>query len=82
MTDTLGIDLHQTECTYQGYCSGTCPKCKQEEEKLNRALLGGAAAVLGMSLSLTACNNISGDINIEESTYISDDITGDIEINN
>ena len=29
------IDLKQEECTYKGECSGTCPKCKQEEEILN-----------------------------------------------
>lgn len=50
--DKLGIDLHQTECTYQGDCSGTCPKCRQEEEKLNKALLGKAAVILGVALSL------------------------------
>lgn len=35
----LGIDLKQTECTYEGYCSGTCPKCKSEEIKLNLAII-------------------------------------------
>lgn len=35
----LGIDLKQTECTYQGYCSGTCPKCMGEEWRLNAAIL-------------------------------------------
>lgn len=38
MTENLGINLHQTECTYKGYCSGTCPKCKSEEALLNAAL--------------------------------------------
>ncbi|MGN0351778.1 MAG: hypothetical protein ACI4ES_09005 [Roseburia sp.] len=39
MAEKLGIDLKQTECTYEGYCSGTCPKCKKEEMMLNAALL-------------------------------------------
>ena len=39
IADELNIDLHQTECTYEGICSGTCPKCEQEEQILNAALL-------------------------------------------
>lgn len=39
MAENLGIDLHQRECTYEGYCSGTCPKCKSEEMQINAALL-------------------------------------------
>lgn len=39
MAEDLGIDLKQRECTYEGYCSGTCPKCKSEELALNAAIL-------------------------------------------
>lgn len=39
MAADLGIDLKQRECTYEGYCSGTCPKCKSEEMQLNAAIL-------------------------------------------
>lgn len=39
IAEDLGVDLHQRECTYEGYCSGTCPKCKQEELMLNAAIL-------------------------------------------
>ena len=42
LADKLGIDLHQKECTYEGECVGTCPKCKQEEEILNSALLSNS----------------------------------------
>ena len=38
LADKLNIDLHQTECTFKGDCSGTCPKCEQEEQILNKAL--------------------------------------------
>jgi len=38
IADELNIDLHQVECTYEGICSGTCPKCFQEEQILNIAL--------------------------------------------
>ena len=39
IAEELGIDLHQRKCTFEGYCSGTCPKCKSEELILNSALL-------------------------------------------
>ena len=58
LADKLGIDLHQTECTYPGECSGTCPKCAKEEQILNAALLRRTATVAGLAagaLSLTAC---------------------------
>ena len=34
IADKIGVDLHQKECTFSGDCTGTCPKCKQEEEIL------------------------------------------------
>lgn len=54
----LGVDLHQVECTFEGECRGTCPKCRQEEDALNAALLHKGAAVAGATLlatSLAAC---------------------------
>ncbi len=56
VADRLHVDLHQTECTFEGNCRGTCPKCKQEEEILNRELLKRAAglgvgALAGLSLA-------------------------------
>lgn len=58
IADKLNIDLHQTECTFKGECSGTCPKCQQEEKILNKALLGKGAAIGAatlMAASMTAC---------------------------
>lgn len=40
LADELGIDLNQSECTFDGNCLGTCPKCQEEERLLNEALLG------------------------------------------
>lgn len=54
IADVLGVDLHQTECTYEGDCPGTCPKCKKEEEILNKAILTGSAAAVS-SLVLVGC---------------------------
>lgn len=56
VADKLNIDLHQQECTFEGNCRGTCPKCKQEEELLNRELLkraagAGIGALAGLSLA-------------------------------
>lgn len=59
IADKLGIDLHQTECTYEGECSGTCPKCAKEEKTLNKALLSGA--VIASSIALCACN-VTADV--------------------
>ena len=58
VADRLHVDLHQTECTFEGPCRSTCPKCRQEEEILNRELLKRAAG-LGVGtlagLSLVGC---------------------------
>lgn len=58
LADQMGIDLHQTVCTYEGECRGTCPKCKQEERALNAAIIRKGTAVAGATLvatSLAAC---------------------------
>ena len=49
------IKLVIEECTYQGDCKGTCPKCEAEVRYLERELekrqrLGKAAVFAGMSL--------------------------------
>ena len=48
------IDLVVSECTYQGDCLGTCPKCEAEVRYLERELekrqrMGKAAMVAGLS---------------------------------
>lgn len=62
LADGLGIDLKQKECTFEGECRGTCPKCRQEEEALNRALLGKAAAMaVSAGIMLTGCQGETGN---------------------
>ena len=59
----LGIDLHQVECTFEGECTGTCPKCKQEEDALNGAILHKGAALAGammLATSMSACVPLGG----------------------
>ena len=61
------IDLVVSECTYQGDCKGTCPKCEAEVRYLERELekrqrLGKAAVIAGMAvgtmLTATSCHEI------------------------
>lgn len=56
-----------SQCTHQGDCKGTCPKCEAELRYLERELairqgLGKAVAVVGISTSvcagLTACSPV------------------------
>ena len=65
------IPLVTKECTYQGECSGTCPRCEAElrylEQQLARRRQLGktvtvAALSLGLMASATACNIID-DLN-------------------
>jgi len=60
------IELVISECTYQGDCLGTCPKCEAEvryleHELAKRQALGKAAMVAGLSLgtmlSVTSCDS-------------------------
>lgn len=72
----LGIDLHQQECTFEGECKGTCPKCKQEEQVLNREIFKRAAG-LGVgalaTMSLAGCGPID---NLKGGNQIPPDAAG------
>ena len=61
------IELVISECTYQGDCKGTCPKCEAEVRYLERELekrqrMGKAAVFAGMAvgtmLTATSCDRI------------------------
>ena len=61
------IKLVIEECTYQGDCCGTCPKCEAEVRYLERELekrqrMGKAAVIAGMAvgtmLTATSCDRI------------------------
>lgn len=54
------IPLEMKECTYQGECRGTCPRCEAEVRYLENALadklkFGRVATIAGLSLGLSAC---------------------------
>lgn len=53
------IPFETEECTYQGECCGTCPRCEAELRQLEAALaqrlsVGKVATVAGLMLSLAA----------------------------
>lgn len=79
IADKIGVDLHQTECTYEGKCSGTCPKCQQEERQLNQALLTKGALATGalaMSVSLVGCTiqePLDGDVQVQDPMVTTED---------
>ena len=58
------IKLVIEECTYQGDCLGTCPKCEAEVRYLERELekrqrLGKAAVVAGLSVGLLGASQVA-----------------------
>ncbi|MCR5589484.1 MAG: energy transducer TonB [Bacteroidales bacterium] len=60
IADENDIPLEIKECTYEGPCRGTCPRCEAEVRYLENALadklrLGKVATVAGLSLGLAAC---------------------------
>lgn len=92
IADENDIPYVVSQCTHQGECKGTCPKCEAELKYLERELairqnLGKAVAVVGISLgvcsSLTACSNpLELASNAFEKVFHPDnDIAGDIEVN-
>jgi len=58
------IELVVSECTYQGDCKGTCPKCETEVRYLERELekrqrMGKAAVVAGLSVGLLGASQVA-----------------------
>ncbi len=58
IADKNGIDYQTTECTFQGNCSGTCPKCEAELKYLESQLMrkesaGKKVAVAGLALGIS-----------------------------
>lgn len=58
------IPLEIKECTYEGPCRGTCPRCEAEVRYLenslvNRLKMGKVATVAGLALGLASCGGQS-----------------------
>ena len=80
VADENNIPLEQHECTYEGPCDGTCPRCEAEvkylEQELHRRMtLGKAAAVAGVALSMAAFTSCTqGDVTpLEGEPYYPED---------
>ncbi len=59
IADENNIPLEIPECTHQGPCAGTCPRCEAEMRYLENALagrisMGKVATVAGLALALAA----------------------------
>ena len=73
------IELVISECTYQGDCLGTCPKCEAEVRYLERELekrqrLGKAAVVAGLSVGLLSSSQVAlaqqpDSLNMNQNNY-------------
>jgi len=66
IADANGIEYNPAECTHQGECMGTCPKCESEVKYLEnqlkiRRILGKAAIVAGLGISVASCSGVGGD---------------------
>lgn len=82
------IPFAVSQCTHQGDCKGTCPKCEAELRYLERELairqgLGKAVAVVGISMgvcsSLTACKPMDAAKELISNIGY-DELAGDVQI--
>ena len=56
------LDYIPTECTHEGDCAGTCPKCESETRWLEKQLrarqaMGKAVTIAGLSVALGAVSS-------------------------
>ena len=77
------IPLELRECTYEGPCRGTCPRCEAEVRYLEQSLasrlrLGKAATVAGLSLSLAACNTNQNGPLVKADSLPSDEVSEEL----
>ena len=67
IADENGIELDIPECTYEGDCRGTCPRCEWEVKYLEQSLferlkLGKIATISGIAIGLSACAGACGPV--------------------
>jgi len=85
IADANEIDYQPTQCTYDGDCAGTCPKCESETRWLEKQLrarqaLGKAVTIAGLGIalgSMSSCNSCvstppdAGSIPATDTSYCS-----------
>ena len=80
------IPLEISECTYQGPCKGTCPRCESEVRFLENALadrlrLGKVATVAGLALTLGVTGSAAAQsTEVEKVPPSHERQTGDCEV--
>jgi len=77
-----GISYVPTECTHQGPCRGTCPKCEAEVSYLEQQLtlrrrLGKAVAIAGVALSVLHPSEVQAQQSNPQQAALSDTISID-----
>ena len=83
IADANDIPYVVSQCTYQGDCKGTCPKCEAELKYLERELavrtsLGKAVAIAGISVG--ACTTLTACAPIDEAIHFLKDLTREEQI--
>ena len=87
IADENDIPYVTRECTYQGECSGTCPKCEAElryleSELKKREALGKSVAVAalcaGMAMSASACTPL--DVPENNAPIIESQLSGNMAL--
>ncbi len=83
IADANDIPYVVSQCTYQGDCKGTCPKCEAELKYLERELavrtsLGKAVAIAGISVG--ACTTLTACAPIDEAVHFLKDLTREEQI--
>lgn len=77
-----GLSISEEPCTYEGPCSGTCPKCDQEAQRLNEQLTGNCgSSIAGETLNREISDVFSGVKEMERRLFEHDEIMGDIQMN-
>ena len=81
IADENGIKMDIPECTYEGDCRGTCPRCDWELQYLEKNLferlkLGKIATISGIVLGLSSCGGNADTQLIQAS---GDSVSYDIE---
>ena len=81
IADENGINMDIPECTYEGDCRGTCPRCEWEVKYLEKNLferlkLGKIATISGIVLGLSSCGGNADTQLIQAS---GDSVSYDIE---
>ena len=80
IADANDIPYVVSQCTYQGACKGTCPKCEAELKYLEKELalrtsLGKAVAIAGISVG--ACSTLTACAPIDEAAQFLRNLTRD-----